>query len=120
VGGCGWTGCQSCHGYFLGRYDQVGYADAGSYFSLPLYEMGKAGIMINTVLMALNLFPLPPLDGGRIAVSLLPNRTAYKFARIEPYGMIILVVLLATNILGVILWPIINITLKLLSVIIGF
>lgn len=92
----------------------------GSYFSFPLYEMGKAGIMINTVLMALNLFPLPPLDGGRIAVSLLPNSTAYKFARIEPYGMIILVILLATNILGVILWPIINITLKLLSVIIGF
>ena len=93
---------------------------SGSYFALPLYEMGKAGIMINAVLMALNLFPLPPLDGGRIAVSLLPNRTAYKFARIEPYGMIILVILLATNILGVFLWPIINITLKLLSVIIGF
>lgn len=92
----------------------------GSYFALPLYEMGKAGIMINTVLMALNLFPLPPLDGGRIAVSLLPNPAAYKFARIEPYGMIILVILLATNLLGVILWPIINITLKLLSVIIGF
>lgn len=92
----------------------------GSYFALPLYEMGKAGIMINTVLMVLNLFPLPPLDGGRIAVSLLPNPAAYKFARIEPYGMIILVILLATNILGVILWPIINITLKLLSVIIGF
>lgn len=92
----------------------------GNYFSFPLYEMGKAGIMINTVLMALNLIPLPPLDGGRIAVSLLPNRTAYKFAQIEPYGMIILVILLATNILGIILWPIIDATLKLLSIIIGF
>jgi Zn-dependent protease len=92
----------------------------GNYFAAPLFEMGKAGVMINTVLMALNLIPLPPLDGGRIAVSLLPGPAAYKFSRIEPYGMIILVVLLATHLLGVILWPIINATLKLLAFIIGF
>ena len=51
--------------------------------------------------MVLNLFPLPPLDGGRIAVSLLPHRLAYRFARIEPYGLIIIVLmLLATRVLS--------------------
>ncbi|MEW6314695.1 MAG: site-2 protease family protein [Pseudomonadota bacterium] len=91
-----------------------------SYFALPLMEMGKAGVMINTVLMALNLFPLPPLDGGRIAVSLLPHRASYRFAQIEPYGMIILVLLLAFGVLNVILWPVVNVTLQLLSSILGF
>jgi Zn-dependent protease len=92
----------------------------GSYFAVPLAKMGEAGIMINAVLMVLNLLPLPPLDGGRIAVSLLPRNLAYSFARIEPYGMFILVILLATNMLGVILWPMINLTIKLLAFLFGF
>jgi Zn-dependent protease len=91
-----------------------------AYFSVPLAGMGEAGIMINAVLMVLNLLPLPPLDGGRIAVSLLPHNLAYQFARIEPYGLFIMVILMATNILGVILWPMINLTIKLLALIFGF
>ncbi len=63
------------------------------YAALPLALMGAAGIMINTVLMVLNLFPLPPLDGGRIAVSLLPHRQAWQLSRVEPYGMFILILL---------------------------
>jgi Zn-dependent protease len=59
------------------------------------------------VLMVLNLLPLPPLDGGRIAVSLLPNRLAYRFAQIEPYGMMILVVLMVTGVLGLLLGPLV-------------
>src|SRR5690606_41393206 len=59
-----------------------------------LVHMSLAGITINTILMFLNLLPLPPLDGGRIAVSLLPERLAWNFARIEPYGFAILLVLL--------------------------
>jgi Zn-dependent protease len=55
--------------------------------------------------MVLNLLPLPPLDGGRIAVSLLPQRLAYRYARIEPFGLIILLVLMFTGALSVILWP---------------
>jgi len=62
---------------------------------------------------------VPPLDGGRIAVSLLPNHAAYRFAQLEPYGMIILVVLLATHVLDYILWPIINTVLHLFSVLFG-
>ena len=64
--------------------------------------------MINVVLMVLNLLPLPPLDGGRIAVSLLPNRYAYRYAQIEPYGMLILVVLLVTGMLSWVLGPLVH------------
>jgi Zn-dependent protease len=78
------------------------------YFSQPMQEMAQWGIGINVVLMVLNLFPLPPLDGGRIAVSLLPGQMAWRFARIEPYGFIILLVLLFTGVLGIVLSPFIR------------
>jgi len=73
-----------------------------------LLEMSKVGIMINLVLMVLNLLPLPPLDGGRIAVSLLPMHLAMKFSQIERYGFIILIALLFTGILGKIISPMID------------
>jgi Zn-dependent protease len=83
-----------------------------NYFSLPLAGMAQIGITINLVLMVLNLFPLPPLDGGRIAVSLLPGRLAWRFAMIEPYGFIILLVLLFTGVLGALLSPLVQIGLR--------
>lgn len=67
--------------------------------------MADAGMQINGVLMLLNLLPIPPLDGGRIAVSLLPDRLAWQFARLEPYGFPILLVLLFTGVLASILGP---------------
>jgi len=67
--------------------------------------MGIAGIQVNVTLMALNLLPIPPLDGGRILFSLLPARAAWQFARIEPYGMVILLVLLASGVLGTLMAP---------------
>lgn len=71
----------------------------------PLALMGEVGISINIVLMVLNLLPLPPLDGGRIAISLLPNHLAKKFAQLERYGFVILIVLLFSGILNKILGP---------------
>ncbi len=68
-------------------------------------QMSAAGVNVNLVLMALNLFPLPPLDGGRIVFSLLPHSLAWKYARIEPYGMVILIVLMLTGALWVVLGP---------------
>ena len=76
-------------------------------FTKPMLLMGRAGIEINVILMVLNLLPLPPLDGGRMAVSLLPHRIAYQFSKIEPYGFMILLVLLISGILGVIVLPVI-------------
>lgn len=83
-----------------------------------LSQMSVAGIQINLVLLVLNLFPLPPLDGGRIAVSLLPMQAAIKFARLERYGMIILIALLFTGILGVILSPVLRFFQHLLNVLV--
>ena len=86
-----------------------------SIYSEPLSLMGQAGVMINVVLMVLNLLPLPPLDGGRIAVSLLPNQLAYKYAQIEQYGFIILLVLLATGVLSTVMEPFINALISLIE-----
>lgn len=71
-------------------------------------EMSVAGIGINLVLMVLNLLPMPPLDGGRIAVSLLPMQWATKLAQIERYGFFILIALMVTGVLGAIMTPIIR------------
>ncbi len=69
------------------------------------FRMGIAGIQINLVLMALNMLPLPPLDGGRIVFSLLPHHLAARYARIEPYGLLILILLMFTGVLWVFLQP---------------
>ena len=72
------------------------------------YQMAIAGININLVLMALNLLPLPPLDGGRIVFSLLPNRMAWQYSRIEPYGLVIVLLLLVTDVLWVLMQPVLQ------------
>lgn len=76
-------------------------------YTLPMLRMADAGMDINAVLLFLNLVPIPPLDGGRIAVSVLPHRLAWRWARIEPYGFPILLALLFTGVLGAVLWPLI-------------
>ncbi|MCR4299097.1 MAG: site-2 protease family protein [Gallionella sp.] len=91
----------------------------GSYFAEPLLGMAEWGIRINVILMVLNLLPLPPLDGGRVAVSLLPHRQAYQLSRIEPYGMFILIFLAVTPVLGWILLPLMKLVYQLISVLFG-
>lgn len=86
-------------------------------FSLPFSLMAKAGITINLVLMLLNLLPILPLDGGRIAVSLLPNRLAYSYSRMEPYGFPILLLLLFTHILDAVLHPMLNASIHVIATI---
>lgn len=71
----------------------------------PLFFMSIAGITINIVLMVLNLLPLPPLDGSRVLSGLLPSRLAWRYSRIEPYGLWILLLLVGTGALGWILTP---------------
>ncbi|HVV67627.1 MAG TPA: site-2 protease family protein [Gammaproteobacteria bacterium] len=67
--------------------------------------MGQIGIGINLILMLLNIIPIPPLDGSRVVSSLLPPRWAAKYSLIEPYGFIILLVLILFGLLGVVLGP---------------
>lgn len=98
---------------------QLGHALGSGFASAPLMLMGAAGVFINVILMALNLIPLPPLDGGRIAVSLLPMKQAMQFARLEPYGLFILLGLLFTGILGTILWPLISVLIGLIALVTG-
>lgn len=86
-----------------------------SSFTMLLAFMGAVGVMINTVLMVLNLLPLPPLDGGRIAVSLLPHHLAYRYAMVERYGFIILLALLFTGVLSQIMNPFIVAVLNIIS-----
>ena len=70
--------------------------------------MANIGVVINLVLMALNLLPIPPLDGGRVVSGVLPRELADTFNRIEPFGRWIIIFLLATGILGKILWPMVQ------------
>lgn len=98
---------------------QLGHALGNDFVSKPLMLMGAAGVFINVILMALNLIPLPPLDGGRIAASLLPYRAAAQFVRLEPYGLLILLALLFTGILGIILWPLISLFIGLVALVTG-
>ncbi|MGH8728762.1 MAG: site-2 protease family protein [Burkholderiales bacterium] len=88
-------------------------------YSLPLQLMSEAGIQINAVLMILNLLPIPPLDGGRIAVSLLPSNIAYRFAAIEPYGFFIIIALLFTGILWTVMGPFVNAVVALTAALAG-
>ena len=70
------------------------------YAALPLLFMSVAGLYINTILILVNLIPVPPLDGGRVAVGLLPLSLARPYSKLEPYGLFIMLGLLATGMLG--------------------
>jgi Zn-dependent protease len=103
---------------FWGAMIQLGHILGGT-FGLPLMLMGAAGILINAMLAALNLLPIPPLDGGRIAVSLLPYGPASMLARIEPYGFFILIALMFVGVLGSLIWPLIGLFFGLTTFVTG-
>ncbi|MBI3284522.1 MAG: site-2 protease family protein [Burkholderiales bacterium] len=82
-------------------------------------QMARAGVLTNLVMFAFNLFPVPPLDGGRILVSLLPYKLAYKFAQIEPYGFFIVMGLVMMHVLQFWMTPVMLLTNFLLQILIS-
>ena len=91
---------------------------------LGLRMMATAGVIVNLVLIALNVIPLPPLDGSRIVAGLLPSRAAYQYSRLEPYGLFILIGLMVfpppNGMLGALMRPTIAFGQALLSTVLGF
>ena len=90
-----------------------------SHLLVFLATMGKNGIIINIVLMVLNLLPIPPLDGGRVVAGVLPPNLAMPFMQLERFGMVIILVLLVSGILGKILWPIVQYFINIIGFIFG-
>ncbi|KWT91800.1 peptidase M50 [Candidatus Magnetominusculus xianensis] len=72
----------------------------------PVLQMLQYGVSFNIFIAAFNLIPIPPLDGGRIAVSMLPPRQAYAYSRLEPYGIYIVLILWMTGLARIIIYPI--------------
>jgi len=95
------------------------WLESDQWIQRPLALMAQAGVIINLVLMVLNLLPLLPLDGGRVVTGFLSPRAAMNFMKIEPYGLIILLLLLFTGILGKILGPVVGELQAVLYAIIG-
>lgn len=99
------------------------------FFALSLSSMGvdedfflrmaRAGVLTNLVMFAFNLFPIPPLDGGRILVSLLPYKMAHKFAQIEPYGFFIVMGLVMLHVLQFWMAPVMLVSNLLLQLLIS-
>jgi len=80
-----------------------------NFFTVPMGAMARAGIVVNLVFMFLNLLPILPLDGGRIVTSLLPGRASWQYAKLEPWGLPILLLLLVTHVLDFVLGPLVNV-----------
>jgi len=95
---------------FAGPLDHPGFVAA----------MAIHGISINVVLMVLNLLPIPPLDGGRIMVSVLPVRLAYQYAKAERFGFMLVILLMATGALNVVMDPLVRGTLSAITTVFGF
>ncbi|HLT28040.1 MAG TPA: site-2 protease family protein [Zeimonas sp.] len=91
----------------------------GGIDSAFLVRMAVAGVLVNLALAVLNLVPIPPLDGGRIVASLLPDALANTYSRIEPWGIFLLLVLLATGALGGLLVPLIDYGVELVSAVLA-
>lgn len=104
----------------------IGYRlAAGSGFEAPgnlqqfLVSMCGTGVWINLALCWFNLMPIPPLDGSKIAAGLMPPAMAYKYLQIERYGLIVVMILLASGLLGKVVWPLMDASAGLISALIG-
>ena len=87
---------------------------SSDWIAVPLSLMGALGVLVNLLLMVLNLVPLLPLDGGRVLNSLLPPVWSVRFSRLEPFGLIILVLLIVFGFLGSVILPAVDVLMRLI------
>lgn len=91
----------------LPAFDGIMPQQMWEWMAIPITYMLYYGVLINVVLAVLNMIPIPPLDGSRLIYWILPDRLASTYYRLEPFGTIILLLLLMTGMLGRLIWPVI-------------
>lgn len=101
--------------WLLFSFAMVAFQVSEPYF----LKMARAGVETNLVIFAFNLFPIPPLDGGRVMASILPDRQAYQFGRLEPYGFFIVLALAYLQVLSFWMTPVIGITQRALQLLLS-
>lgn len=81
----------------------------------PLLMIFRSSVVVNVVLAVFNMIPIPPLDGGRVLTGFLPYKQAVTFSKIEPYGFLIVIFLIATGIANYFVLPLVNMFLRMLQ-----
>lgn len=105
--------------FFWGLIFKIATMMDGNSYAVPLVAMAQAGIFISAGLAVFNLLPIPPLDGGRIAVALLPQQYGQALASIEPYAFIIILLLVMTKMLSMLMMPFVTLTVSIVALFFG-
>ena len=105
--------------FFWGLIFKVATMMGGNSYGVPLAAMAQAGIFISAGLAVFNLLPIPPLDGGRIAVALLPQQYGQALASIEPYAFIIILLLVVTKMLSLLMMPFVTLIVSIVALFFG-
>jgi Zn-dependent protease len=105
--------------FFWGLVFKIATMMAGNSYAVPLAAMAQAGIFISAGLAIFNLLPIPPLDGGRIAVALLPQRYGEALASIEPYAFFVILLLVMTKLLSALMMPFVMLIVKIVALFFG-